>query len=302
MLIYFSMAKDLEFLKEVADNNNLKYEINEKGDLNIIGKNICFHLADIINGDLDSPERWDYYHNIGIRCVFVYPPYLTNPYKVEVYKNILLYHCGVYKRIYARNTVCKKYPAIQMKGFFLLNNIEGYRVAKTAYVLEDKKTHEPLMSYTVGHSYFGKGNYDAEIARGACKLGVQVIGGASKLWKHILDDNPDIKSIVYYTDRREYDSRSIDHLMDGCMASLGKVYKLKGGYSFMNYWTRDVANKDGTLWHSKGDYTNREASRNSDVVAAYKSGAAVVVKNPGSFVNIFIRNGFTLNNGKVIED
>lgn len=296
------MKDCLEFLIKTADENGLQHIINDKKDLEIVGKNICFHAADVEHGDKDAVKRWEDYHNNGIRCVFVYPPYLTNPYKVAVYKNILLYHCGIFKRIYARNTVCKKYPAIQMKNFFLLNNIEGYRVAKTAYVLEDKKTHEPLMSYSLGHSYFGKGNYDAEIARGACKLGVQVIGGASKLWKHILDDNPDIKSIVYYTDRREYDSRSIDHLMDGSMSSLGKVYKLKGGASFMNYWTQNVMNKDGTVWHWKGDYANREASRNSDVVAAYHSGAAIQVTNPGSFVNVFIRNGYTLNNGKVISD
>ena len=50
------------------------------------------------------------------------------------------------------------------------------------------------MCYTVGHAFFGKGAYDAEIARGCCitnykktGLGIQVIGGASKLWKAILN-------------------------------------------------------------------------------------------------------------------
>jgi hypothetical protein len=51
---------------------------------------------------------------------------------------------------------------------FLNNNIQGYRNAKTGFLLVDKKTEEPLMCYTVGHAFFGKGAYDAEIARGCC--------------------------------------------------------------------------------------------------------------------------------------
>ena len=37
------------------------------------------------------------------------------------------------------------------------------------------------MGYSIGDAYLGKGKYDAEVARGACKLGYSVIGGASKL-------------------------------------------------------------------------------------------------------------------------
>ena len=176
-----------------------------------------------------------------VRCVFVYPPDLNNPNRVNVYKNILLYHCGFAKRIYARNTVVKVYPAKNMKRFFEENNIAGYRNSRTAYVLEDKITGEPYMCYLIGHSYFGKGNYDCEIARGACELGCQIVGGASKLWKHIIQNNPDIKSIVYYCDRRQYDQRSIGHLMDSdAMKGLGRVYMLKGGESFVNYWINDT--------------------------------------------------------------
>ena len=105
------------------------------------------------------------------------------------------------------------------------------------------------MCYTVGHAFFGKGAYDAEIARGCCitnynntGLGIQVIGGASKLWKAILnyyddkglDNKPGrINSIIYYTDSRYYNGKSIGHLMDS--GSLpGRVETLRGTPSFMN--------------------------------------------------------------------
>ena len=71
----------------------------------------------------------------------------------------------------------------ELKEFFTKNNIQGYRNANTAFCLEYE--NEVVMCYTVGHAWFRKGLYDAEIARGACKLGCTVVGGASKLWKSI---------------------------------------------------------------------------------------------------------------------
>lgn len=293
---------DLTFLTDFADELNLCHFINQNGDLEIKDKNICFHLADMLNGERDSYDRWQSYHNQGIRCVFIYPPYLNDVNRVNIYKNILLYHCGLAKRIYARNTVVAKYPAVKMKKFFIENNIEGYRNSKTAYVLEDKETHEPYMCYLIGHSYFGKGNYDCEIARGACKLGYAIVGGASKLWKYLLQDNPDIKSIVYYCDRREYDQRSIGHLMDSAaMKDLGYVHMLNGGKSFMNYWVNDTY-LDGKLWHKAGDYKNREPMRHKFVMEAMRNGNCISVVNPGSFTNIFIRAGYKLDGMKVVPD
>lgn len=291
----------IDFLEETARENNLEFFINDRNDLEIKDHNLVFHLADLLSGEKDSSKRWETYHNENKRCVFVYPPYLENENKRNVYKNILLYHCGIRKRIFARNTVCKIYRALEKKQFFEENNIEGYRNADKAYVLEDKKTGEPYMMYSLGHAYFGKGAYDAEIARGACKLGYQIIGGASKLWKYILKDNPDIKSIVYFVDRREYLGSSIGHLMDSDMSSEGKVYQLKGNKSFMNYWVRDVIGDNGKLWHKAGDYKNREASRNQEVQRAYKRGDAICVHNPGSYTNVFVRKGYELKDGKIVE-
>ena len=292
---------NLQFLEEVANANNLKFFTNEKNDMQMEDHNICFHLADLLSGEKDAVNRWQYYYDKGIRCVFVYPPYLKNPNRVNVYKNILLYHCGIRKRIFARNTVCKEYKAKDYKWFFEENNIEGYRNANKVYVLEDKKTGEPYMMYSLGHSYFGKGNYDAEIARGACKLGYQIIGGASKLWKYILQNNPEVNSIVYYVDRREYDGRSIGQLMESD-ATTGKVYQMKGCPSFMNYWINDVKGDNGKPWHKAGEYKNREASRNSEVTAAYRRGDAICVQNPGSFTNVYVRDGYHLEGMKVVKD
>lgn len=294
--------KDLTFLIELADELGLEHFFNSNGDLEIKDKKLCFHLADLMSGEPDAYDRWKKYHELEIRCVFVYPTYLEDENRTNVYKNILIYHCGFARRIYARNTVVKKYPAVNTKQFFTENNIEGYRNAKTAYMLEDKKTGEQYMCYSIGHSYFGKGNYDCEIARGACKLGIQVIGGASKLWKHIINDNPDIKSIVYYCDRREYDQRSISHLMESNdMSGAGKVYTFPSGSSFMNYWVED-SYYNGALWHKAGDYKNREPGRHRFVAEAVRDGRCIPVKNPGSYTNVFVRSGYHLDGMSVVPD
>lgn len=293
---------ELQFLIDTAIENNLEYFTNDNNDLEIKNKNLCFHYANLLSGELDSYDRWKYYHDNNIRCVFIYPPDLLNQFKVKIYKNILLYHCGLAKRVYARNTEVKIYPAIKMKKFFEENNIAGYRNAKTAYVLEDKNTHEQLMCYLIGHAYFGKGNYDAEIARGACKMGISIAGGASKLWKYIIQDNPNIKSIVYYCDRRQYDQRSITHLMDGAtMSTLGHVYMFNGDKSFVNYWINDTY-YNGKIWHKAGEFKNREPARHAAVMDAIHKGDCISVYNPGSFVNIFVRSGFHLEGLKVVPD
>ena len=158
------------------------------------------------------------------------------------------------------------------------------------------------MCYLLGHSFFGKGNYDCEIARGACKLGCQIIGGASKLWKHIVNDNPSINSIVYYCDRRQYDQRSISHLMDSAsMKDLGSVYMLGGGKSFLNYWLCDTY-IDDKLWHCAGDYSNREPSKHKLVMNEFNNGNVITVENPGSFTNVFVRSGYHLEGLKVVKD
>ena len=94
---------------------------------------------------------------------------------------------------------------------------------------------------------------------------------------------------------------SIGHLMDSDMSGEGKVYQLKGNKSFMNYWVRDVIGDNGKLWHKAGDYKNREASRNQEVQRAYKRGDAICVHNPGSYTNVFVRKGYELKDGKIVE-
>lgn len=232
-------------------------------------------------------------NKLGIRVINAYEHEIFNANKWQIFKNMITYHCGLASRIYARNTKVVIKPAIQLKPLFLNNNIQGYRTARTAFMLVDKKTEEPLMCYTVGHAFFGKGLYDAEIARGCCitnynntGLGIQVIGGASKLWKAILnyyadknldDSQGQINSIVYYTDSRYYNGKSIGHLMDSS-ALPGKVVTLRECPGFMNYWV------------DEGVLKNREPARHAIIMENMRNGKILVMPNPGVVTHCYFRD------------
>ena len=79
----------IDFLEETARENNLEFFINDRNDLEIKDHNLVFNLADLLSGEKDSSKRWETYHKENKRCVFVYPPYLENENKRNVYKNIL---------------------------------------------------------------------------------------------------------------------------------------------------------------------------------------------------------------------
>lgn len=245
--------------------------------------------------------NWQKANDLGIRLICAYENEILDSKKYYVFRNMIQYQCGIFHRVYARNTKVEVVPALSMKSFYEANNIQGYRNAKTAFVLKDKKTDEPLMVYSIGFAYLGKKNYDSEIARGACVInyhntgiGVQVIAGASKLWKHIMEygethasDGSDghINSIVYYTDNRYYDGRSIGHLMDSGM-STGHVETIATTPGFMNFWDNIEENPD----NRRGLLKNREASKHAMITKGYHDGTILCIPNAGTTTHVYYRN------------
>lgn len=207
-----------------------------------------------------------------IRLIHVWRHLWINPAKRPIYENMIKHALGLTEhKIGARQTRIEKRPAVAMKKFFEDNNIQGYRQAKWAYVLVDKKTDLDLMCYTTGHAYFGKGLYDLEIARGACRLGWSVSGGATKLWKAVIEDNPEVNSIVYYVDLNHYNGSSVSVLPGA------KLIK-KGEPSLWNWWPK------------LGVMKNREPKRHKEIMEAYKTGDAVPVWNAGTAVYLWERH------------
>ena len=211
----------------------------------------------------------------GIRLIHVWDYEWADERKQKVLKNIILGALGMLpERYYARQTVCKHYVQNcerwqELNNFFAENNIQGNRGGSHVFTLEDKDGRI-LMAYKFGRPSGGKAKklYEYEMVRGASAPGVQVVGGASKLWKHFVDTlHPN--SVVYYIDYNYFDGRSVEKLG-------GKFITSQPGVK--NYWTKS------------GEVKNREPAHHKKVREAIEKGECLELWNAGTKTYVFTFN------------
>lgn len=210
----------------------------------------------------------------GIRLIHIWDYEWADPRKQKVLKNIILGALGILpERYYARQCEVKRYdrgcPEWQtLNNFFEENNIQGNRGGSMVFTLE--KDGRILMAYKFGRPSGGraKKKYEYEMVRGASAPGVQVVGGASKLWKHFMDEvRP--KSVVYYIDYNYFDGRSVEKLGGRFVGSQPGV---------KNYWVKT------------GEVKNREPARHSEVKKAIENGECLELWNAGTKTYEFINS------------
>ena len=120
--------------------------------------------------------------------------------KQDIVKSMLQYKLkSTQNVVYARN--CYVLPiAYDIKQQFVnANHIQGDCPSKLNYGLFEKGTNDLVGVMTLGIPRFTKADY--EIIRLCFKLGTRITGGASKLFKHFINEiNPN--TVVTYADRR----------------------------------------------------------------------------------------------------
>ena len=104
---------------------------------------------------------------------------------------------GMNERIFARSCAIRQITYQESCDFLEENHIQGNCVSKYRYGLFHNNALVAVMTF--GKSRF-KNEY--ELLRFANKLGLNIVGGAGKLFKHFLDDHPEIDSIVSFADKR----------------------------------------------------------------------------------------------------
>lgn len=201
----------------------------------------------------------------GIRLIHVWDYEWEDERKQKVLKNIIL---GAVKklpnRVYARECEVKEYENgcarwQELNDFFAQNNIQGNRGGSFVYTLE--KDGEILMAYKFGAPSGGKAKqkYQYEMVRGASKLGTQVIGGATRLWKHFIKEKgPD--SVVYYIDYNYFNGNSVE--------KIGLKY-IGGQAGVKNYWVKEKIVK------------NREPRRHKEIKEKIENGEILELWNAG---------------------
>jgi hypothetical protein len=157
----------------------------------------------------------------GIQLIHIWEhDWIKNPYLV---KQRLLSKFGKNERVYARKTDLKKITTTHSRDFLDQHHIQGTCPASVKYGLFENDELVAVMTF--GKSRFSK-KYEWELLR-YCST-KQVVGGASKLFKHF---------------QREYQPKSVVSYSDK-MWNTGSVYKALGFvYSHTSepayYYTKD---------------------------------------------------------------
>jgi hypothetical protein len=150
--------------------------------------------------------------------------------KKEIVKSILKNHLGcVGEKIFARNCVVKTVSENDKNEFLNKNHLQGKDNSSIKYGLYYNDELVAIMTFC--KSRFDK-KIQFEMYRYCNKLGVSVIGGASKLFVHFKKEHLP-ESVVSYNDRRYFD---------------GNVYQ-KLGFNF-------VTNTPPNYWYIRNDYKN----------------------------------------------
>lgn len=147
--------------------------------------------------------------------------------KQNIVKSMIKSRLGIFdKTIYARQCEVKEIKDTSYIDFLMFNHVQGYNYAKVSYGLYHNNELVSVMTFGSYRRSMGKQSVpnEYEMYRFCNKIGYHIPGGASKLFKHFIDDYKP-KKVISYCDRRW---------------SVGNLYN-KLGFTFVkntqpNYW------------------------------------------------------------------
>ena len=163
----------------------------------------------------------------GYKLFHIWSHEWLNNIKREIWESIIKNSLGLSYKIYARKCEIIELENDVYKHFLNFNHLQGYISAKYRYGLVYQNELVAVMSFSKPRF---NNHYDYELIRYCNKLGVSVVGGASKLFSHFR--NLYNGSVISYADRR---------------ISNGNLYK-QLGFDFLHntqpnyFYTKDFIN------------------------------------------------------------
>jgi hypothetical protein len=126
-------------------------------------------------------------------------------FKKPIIQSIILSKLGIFDdKIYARKcTVNKIEDTTIIRKFLNENHMQGYTHASVSLGLY--YNNELVSIMTFGKNRFKKNSNEFEMVRFCNKLNTIVVGGASKLFKHFINNGNNNLDIVSFADRRFFD-------------------------------------------------------------------------------------------------
>ena len=135
----------------------------------------------------------------GIQLLHIFENEWLNPVKQEIWKSIINSKLNKNDRIFARKCIVKEILDTKLIRQFLNNNhLQGFVGSSIKLGLFYENKLVSLMTFS--KTRYSK-KYQYELIRFCNKKNVNIVGGASKLFKYFIK-NYDPKSIISYADRR----------------------------------------------------------------------------------------------------
>lgn len=213
------MEKDL--VSFIEENYNGLIILSDKSVLN--GKELDIYLPELnlafeFNGLYWHSELYkenNYHQNkskkcleSGIQLIHIWEDDWL--YKKEIIKSIILNKLNLSNKIFARKCDVREVSNYDTRIFLNRNHIQGFVGSKHKIGLYYNNELVSLMSFgSLRKSLGQKSNNNVyELLRFCNKVGYSIVGGASKLIKHFIKNNDNVKSIISYSDS----SRGIGNL------------------------------------------------------------------------------------------
>lgn len=150
-------------------------------------------------------QKWQLASDKNIKLIQIFEDeWLT---KKNIVKSMIRSKLNATDRIYARNTTVVVLTPQQANAFYQNNHILGKTRASIHVGLLYQNQLIAAMSFSRA-AISRKNSNTWELDRYASKLDTTVVGGMSKLFKHVIDNNPEIIEIITYSDLRYGEGKS----------------------------------------------------------------------------------------------
>jgi hypothetical protein len=143
----------------------------------------------------------------GINLMHVWEYDWRDSVKQKIIKSMIRSKLGLGERIYARETEVREVSTTVTKQFLFMNHLQGESASKVNLGLYYQGDLVAIMTF--GKPRFNKG-YDWELIRYCNVLDVTIVGGASKLLKHFINNHS--CSILSYANREHSNGKLYEAL------------------------------------------------------------------------------------------
>lgn len=190
------------FITGILDEYSIEYITNDRSIL--AGKELDIYIPDLnlaieCNGvywhSLKSKSyhynKWKICKDKGIQLLTIWEDQIKT--KPDIIKGIVESRLGIYKeRFYARKCVIKSVCSIEANKFLKMNHLQGSVNGAIRIGLYYMDELVSLMIFGRKRKALGSENASDiyELYRYCNKLGVQVVGGASRLFDHFIKEHP----------------------------------------------------------------------------------------------------------------